>query len=195
MTTAALTLAEALPRYAEVQHRAAHVEDIDPERGTILLRAAPYDVEAQLDRELWESFAPATFARAADAPHRVKLFSGHPSMGGTIIGRGDEVDDRADGVWVRCRISNTLAGQEARELAADGTLDQCSVEFRALPDWYRVSRRRDGLHVRHARAHLLGVALVAHGAYAEGAFVASVRDAQADRAREAVIAHLRALTS
>jgi HK97 family phage prohead protease len=190
-----MTLPETLPRFAEVQHRAATVEALDVEEGTILLRAAPYDVEAQLDAQLWESFAPATFARAAEAPHRVKLFHNHPTMGGALIGHAREVEDRPDGVWVRCRFSNTVGGQEARELAADGTLDQCSVEFRALPDWYKVSRRRDGLHVRHSRAHLLGVALVPHGAYEGAAYVASVRDAQADHTRDLLIAHLRALTS
>ena len=114
---------EMLPRFDAVQYRAATVEALDADEGTVLLRAAPYDVEAQLDATLWESFAPATFARAAEAPHRVKLFHNHPSMGGALIGHARDVEDRPDGVWVRAKFSNTVAGQEARELANDGTFD------------------------------------------------------------------------
>jgi hypothetical protein len=186
-----------LDRFDATQYRAAEVAKVDPDAGTVLLRAAPYDVEAQLDSQLWESFAPGTFARAADAPHRVTLNVLH-SQNAWPVGRAHLVEDRTDGLWVTARFANTVAGQEARELAHDGTLGECSVEFRAKPDWYRVTRRRDGLHIRHARAHLLGVALVPHGAYADDAFVASVRSMDteaADLARQAALAHLRALTS
>lgn len=169
-------------RYLTPEHRVAEVTAVDPDAGTILMRAAPYDVEAMIDRELHESFAPKTFAGALNAPHRVKLWNEH---GGPLIGHAREVEDKDDGVWIRALISNTLAGQEARELARDGTLDQCSITFKALPEWMKVQRRDDGLHVRHSRAVLLGCAMVAHGAYAEGAYVASVRDAAADREREA----------
>lgn len=190
-----LTLPETLPQFAAVQTRAATVEAIDTEEGTVLLRAAPYGVEAQLEPELWESFAPGTFAAAANAAHRVKFWHGHSTGNGALIGHARSIEDRADGVWVRARFSNTAAALEARELAGDGTLDQCSIEFRAPEDGYRVTRRRDGLHVRHYRAQLLGVALVPHGAYGDGAFVASVRDAEADHARELAIARLSALRS
>lgn len=194
------TLAPPLPapptldRYRDVQFRDATVEAVDEAEGTILLRAAPYNVEAEIGDGLWESFAPATFARAADAPHRCKLLFNHSTVPGYhLIGHAKTVEDRPDGVWVRAKFSNTAAGMEARELTTDGTLDQCSVEFRAIPAWYRVARRRDGLHVLHTRAHLQGVALVPHGAYGDAAFVASVRDADTDRRREQIIAHLRSL--
>jgi HK97 family phage prohead protease len=178
-----------------VQTRAATIEAYDADEGTVLLRAAPYGVEARLDAELWESFAPEAFARAAEAPHRVKLWHNHSTAGGALVGHARTVEDKRDGVWVRAKFSNTLAGQEARELAADGSLDECSVEFRADPGWWTVARKRDGLHVRHARAHLLGVALVPHGAYGAAAYVASVRGADEDHARELVLARLRALTA
>ncbi len=183
-----------LSRYlGGLQHREATVEHIDPEQGTILMRAVPYDVETQLGPRLFEAFAPAAFARAGSAPSRVKLWHEH---GGPLIGHALDVEDRPDGAWIRAKISNTLAGQEARELALDGTLDQVSITFRAMPDWFKAERRTDGIHVRHARAGLLGVALVAHGAYGEHAAVASVRDAEeatAQRAREATLARLRSL--
>lgn len=175
-----------------VQSRAAQIEAYDADEGTVLLRAAPYNVEAELPGGLWESFAPQAFARATEAPHRVKLWHNHQ---GALIGHAREVTDKRDGVWVKAKFSNTLAGQEARELASDGSLDECSVEFRAHPDWWAVTRKPDGLHVKHARAHLLGVALVPHGAYGAGAFVAQVRASEADVRRELALAHLRALVS
>jgi HK97 family phage prohead protease len=194
MTSAGLEIPQPL---LGVQHRAADIESVDPDEGTLLCRAAPYDVEVALDRQLWESFAPKTFERAASAPTRIKMWNEH---NGPLIGHAREIQDRADGVWIRAKFSNTLAGQEARTLASEGSLDQVSVTFKAMPDWMKVTRRPDGLHVRHARAALLGFALVALGAYSEHAFVASVRSdpldpaEQAMREREARIAALRALT-
>jgi HK97 family phage prohead protease len=167
-------------RFEGLQYREADIEHVDPDEGTILMRAAPYDIETQLDRELWESFAPKTFERSVGAPHRVKCWHEH---GGPLIGHAADVEDRPDGIWIKARISNTPSGQEARELARDGTLDQCSVTFRPMKDFIKVTQKRDGVHVRHSRAYLLGVALVAHGAYAEHAMIASVRsevDAQRD---------------
>jgi HK97 family phage prohead protease len=169
-------------RYDTVQERAADIEAVDPDRGTVLLRAAPYGVEAQLDLDLWEQFDRATFAAATKAPHRTKLWNLH---GGPLVGHALDVEDRDDGLWVNARFSNTVNGLEARELAADGTLDQCSVTFRPMREWMKAEQRADGIHVRHSRAYLLGVALVPHGAYDADAYVAAVRDADSDKAREA----------
>jgi HK97 family phage prohead protease len=178
-------------RYQAPQYREAVVEHIDPDEGTILMRAAPYNHEVMLDRGLFESFAPHTFSRAANAPSRVKMWHLH---NGPLIGHALDVEDRDDGVWIRAKFSKTPHAEEARELASDGSLDQCSVTFRAQQDYINVTRHADGLHVRHSRAALLGVALVPHGAYDDQAFVASVREADVNREREARIAALRALT-
>lgn len=175
-----------------VQHRAAKLEDIDLEAGTILMRAAPYDVEAEIGPGLWEAFAPKTFERAANAPSRCKLWNGH---NGPLIGHAIEVKDAADGVWVRSKFSNTANAAEARELASDGTLDQCSVTFKVNPTWFKATRRTDGIHIRHSRGSLLGVALVPHGAYDTDAMVLSVRDANRERQREQILAELRSLTA
>lgn len=186
-----MTTLQLPPAFGEsIQTRAADVEHIDAATGTILMRAVPYDVETQLADDLWESFAPGAFSRAAAAPGRCKLWHEH---GGPLIGHATTIEDRADGTWIEAKISNTLAGHEARELASDGTLDQVSVTFRPMRDWLKVTRSDKGFHVRHSRAALLGVALVAHGAYAEGAFIASVRDAVTDTAREQALARLRSL--
>lgn len=155
------------------QHRAAEIEHIDPDEGTILVRVAPYNHEIRLDRDLWETFDTAAFAAASKAPHRVKMWHNHD---GPLIGHALEVTDRPDGSWALGKFSNTAAANEARELARDGTLDQVSVTFSPSRDWMRAERRSDGLHVRHSRAYMLGFALVPHGAYGDGAYVASVRD-------------------
>jgi len=172
------------------QYREASIEHLDPDEGTLLVRAVPYDVEAQLDRELFESFAPKAFARASNAPSRVKLWMGH---NGPLIGHALDVEDRADGVWIRSRFSKTASATEARELASDGTLDQVSITFKPSWDYMKVTRKADGLHVRHSRAGLLGFALVPHGAYDVGAYVASVRSDAIDRERERRLAALKAL--
>jgi len=188
LTTPASVVVPSL--YNGIQHREASIEHLDPDRGTIVLRAVPYNHETELAHELFESFAPAAFARAVNAPSRCKLWMGHS---GPLIGHATSVEDRPDGVWIQGKFSNTPSAQEARELASDGTLDQCSITFRPSADHMRVSRQADGLHVRHSKAGLMGCALVAHGAYDVEAYVASVRDADADREREARIAALRAL--
>jgi HK97 family phage prohead protease len=177
--------------YKGIQHREATIEHLDPEEGTLLCRAAPYDVEAQLDHELFESFSPKTFERACKAPSRTKLWHLH---NGPLIGHALDVEDRPDGLWIRAKFSQTANAQEARELAHDGSLDQVSVSFKPMRDFMRVQRREDGLHVRHSRAGLLGVALVPHGAYDIAAYVASVRDATTSRERELRLAKLRALS-
>lgn len=166
------------PIYGEVQHREATVEHIDPDAGTILLKAVPYDVETQLDRSLFESFSQKSFERASNAPSRTKLWHLH---GGPLVGHALTVEDRPDGVWVLGKFSATANAIEARELAKDGTLDQCSITFRPQANFMKVIRKADGLHVRHDRAALLGVALVPHGQYDVDSYVVSVRDADADK--------------
>lgn len=182
--------------YSGLVTRAATLEEYDPDEGTILVRAAPYDVETELSPGLFERFARGTFEAASAAPHRVKLWLGHSTANGTPVGVGRTIENRRDGVYVRARIANTAAGHDARELAADGVLDECSVEFTSNPDWYTARRRPDGIHVTHTRGRLLGVALVPHGAYADNAKVVEIRSLLVDPdPRAEAIARLTALTS
>lgn len=163
-------------------HRAAEIEHIDPDQGTVLVRVAPYDHEVQLDRDLWEAFEPRAFEAATRAPHRVMMWLLHDD-GQPPIGHAEWVEDRPDGSWVQARFSNTTRGRDARELARDKTLGQVSVTFEPRRDWMKVDKRADGLHVRHRRAYMRGFALVPHGAYGEEAFVAQVRGVDETRAR------------
>lgn len=193
MTVTPISAAQGLilpQRFNEVQTRSAVIEDVDPDEGTVLVRAAPYEVETQLGHDLYEVFSRSAFANAAKAPSRVKAWHEHR---GPLVGHALVVDDKPDGVWIKAKIANTLAGQEVRELAREGFLTDVSVEFRPMKEYLKAQRKSDGIHVRHDRAHLLGFAFVSHGAYGEHAYVASVRDEQADLAREQVLARLRAL--
>lgn len=178
MSTATLDEIEVPQQFGDLQHRTATVEHIDADAGTILLKAVPYGVPTQLDRTLWEQFSPGAFSRASNSPSRCKLWHLH---NGPLVGHATTVEDRPDGVWVLGKFSNTPNAQEARELAKDGTLDQCSITFRPQPDYMTAVRKADGLHVTHSRGVLLGVALVPHGQYDTDSVVASVRDAEDHR--------------
>ncbi|KAA1424317.1 HK97 family phage prohead protease [Nocardioides antri] len=177
-------------RFAEVQQRSVEAVDVDDATGEVRLRAVPYEYETQLGEGLFELFERGAFANASKAPTRCKFFHNH---NGPLIGHAREVEDRADGVYATMKFASTLAAQEARVLTVDGFIDQCSIEFRVMRDHVKVARKPDGLHVRHARGHLLGVALVNHGAYADQSAVLSAREADLNREREEIIARLRSL--
>lgn len=180
-------------RFAGVQYRRAEIDGV--EERMIRLRAVPYDVEVEVDRDLFESFEPTAFANAARDPGRVKLWNLHSNDGGRIVGQGVEVEDRPDGVLVRARVSATAAGDELLTLAADGVLDEASIEFKPIPKAMIIRRAGDQLHVRHRRAHLLGVALVPQGAYGRDAVLLSVRDLRAkqqEKLRAEALARLQA---
>jgi phage head maturation protease len=68
-------------------------------------------------------------------------------------------------------------------------LDELSVEFRPQRRHVQMIRRRDDILVRHDRAVLIGVSPVGAGTYGSEARVLSVRDAEADKRREAELAY------
>lgn len=180
---------------APVQTRSATLAALDVDERLVELRAVPYGVETRLGAGLVESFSPRAFANAGKDPARVKLWDRHSTEGGNPVGFAEAVEDRADGVYIRARVSHTVAGNDLLTLARDGVLDEASVEFQPIPAEMRVTRRGDDTVVAHRRARLLGVALVPHGAYGRGAVVLSVRDERADRAREEWLARLRCRTA
>jgi len=178
-----------------IQTRSATVSALDAEQRIIELLAVPYGVETRLSPSLVESFAARAFGNAGKDPGRVKLWHGHSTAGGSIVGSAALVEDRAEGVFIRARVSHTAAGDDLLTLAQDGVLDEASVEFQPIPADMNVTRRGEDTVVRHKRARLLGVALVPHGAYGRGAVVLSVRDEAADRARDEWLARLRCRTA
>lgn len=165
-----------------VQYRAAKIEDIDLERGELYVKAAPYGVPTDIGGNITERFEPRTFAKAAAEPSRLMVFHNHA---GPLVGRGIQVEDRPEGIWIRARIGRS---QPARDMLADvedKILTDPSVEFRPMAGHMKVTRNGDRFDVVHKRAHLIGFAMVPEGAYGQSAYVESVRDAQRERDAEA----------
>jgi HK97 family phage prohead protease len=179
----------------EIQFRAATIDALNTDERVVEMRAVPYEVETRLAPGIVEVFSRGAFARAAKDPARCKLWHDHSVSGGRIVGQAFEVEDRADGLWVRARVSRTPSGDELLTLAGDKVLDEASIEFNPLREGMAISRRGDDTVVRHKRAHLRGVALVPHGQYGRDALVSSVRDAASDKARDEWLARLRARTA
>jgi HK97 family phage prohead protease len=175
--------------------RSATVAQLNPEERIVELRAVPYGVETRLSPRLVESFQPRAFAAATKDPGRVKLWAGHSTVGGQPVGWAESVEDRADGSYIRMRVSATAAGNDLLTLARDGVLDEASIEFQPISQDMQVTRRGDDTVVRHKRARLLGVALVPHGAYGRDATVLSVRDERSEKIREELLARLRCRTA
>jgi HK97 family phage prohead protease len=196
----ATLIAELPPLYrTPIQTRSATVQALETDQRQVELMAVPYGVETRLAPDVVELFSPRAFANASKDPARVKLWSGHSTQGGDPCGTAELVEDRAQGVYVRMRVSDTAAGNDLLTLARDGVLDEASIEFQPIPPEQRdgmvVTRRGNETLVRHRRARLLGVALVTHGAYGRGATVLSVRDAASIKAREEWLARLRCRTA
>jgi HK97 family phage prohead protease len=161
------------------QRRAAVIDVIETsdDRGAITVRAVPIGAETQIWSGMSETFLPGAFARAAASPHRVKLRHEHA---GPVIGVATDISERDGGLWARFRFANTLAAQEARNLAVDQVLDQCSITFVPIDEWTKVTYDGSGMaHYEYARVQLLDVSLVGTGAYGEEAYIAAARSASA----------------
>lgn len=180
--------------FEQLQVRAAVVEDVDEETGVVEVKIVPYEVEAELEEGLAEVFTRGAFAGAVGNPSRCKMTDQQHGRQ-TVIGNAIELRDEVDGHYGRLRIADTVAGRDVLTLLRAGILDEMSVEFRTMRKHMRVTRRDGGMLVRHDRAVLVGVSPVSAGAYGRDARVLSVRDAEADRARERELAYLASLNS
>jgi len=170
-----------------VQYRSATIEDVDTSGHELLVKAVPYDRPTDIGGGIVEEFKRGAFAKAAGAPHRLTVFHDH---GGPLVGRGIEMEDRADGPYIRARIGKTPAALEMLSLIEDEILTDPSIEFRALKDHMAVERIGEKYRVTHRRSHLIGFAMTPEGAYGEQALVLSARDARRERQVEAAVAWL-----
>jgi HK97 family phage prohead protease len=179
-------------RFEVVQWRSAEVIDLDDSTGEVRLRMVPYDREARLGVNLFETFERGAFAGAVKAPSRVKMWNEHL---GPLIGRASTVEDLPDGAYATMRFASTLPAQEARTLVIEKIIEECSIEFRAIRESMKARRAPDGIHVSHSRGHLLGAALCAHGVYGDvGSHVLSARSEDADKSHDERLARLRSLS-
>jgi HK97 family phage prohead protease len=117
-----------------------------------------------------ERFAPGAFDRQIKAAHRVKVWLStlHEQGLRGIVGHGETLEDRDDGVYATFRIHDNPDGNKALQMVRDGLLPALSIEFKDLQ-----SVRRAGF-VERVRGHLDAVSLVPVGAY-KGAEVLSLR--------------------
>lgn len=178
----------------EIQVRSAPVVEIERDTGIVTAKLVPYGIEAQLDSDLFEVFTEAAFGRSISNPSRIKM-TDQAHNRAVVIGHALELRDESDGVYGRLKVSDTSAGRDCLTLMRDGALTDLSVEFKPQRRYMRVTRRANGILVRHDRGVLVGVSPVAVGAYGEAARVLSIRDEASDKARDAAIARLSALNA
>jgi HK97 family phage prohead protease len=177
-----------------LQVRAAPVVNVDDDSGIVEVKIVPYEVEATLDEGLSEVFSRGAFAAAIGNPSRCKMTDQQHSRH-VVIGNAVELRDEADGHYGKLRIADTVAGRDVLTLLRAGVLDEMSVEFMPMRKHMRIDRREADVLIRHDKALLLGVSPVSAGAYGRDARLLSVRDAEADRARERELAYLSTLTA
>jgi len=160
--------------YGLVQARAA-----EGDGRTLDIRAVPWDTEIQVGPAEWESFDRGAFDAQLRAADRIKLTLGHPRPGDrltdSIVGRvtGMRVED--DGLHLETRMASTPTASDALALVNDEALDEVSIGFLDIfTD--RSDRPGGGRLLRRTAARLHHIALVADGAYGQGARVLAVRE-------------------
>lgn len=136
------------------------------------LFCVPFDSPAQVAdppdyRPYREAFQRGAFTGATRAANRVLLdFEHHVGMG-SLLGHGDTLEERDDGLYGRFRVTEHPDGDKALALVRDGVLSAVSIAFRAL----RSQRDGDGI-VQRLRVHLDRVSLCRVGAYPEAQVLA-----------------------
>jgi HK97 family phage prohead protease len=178
----------------DVLVRAAAVEDVDPETRIIDVKVMTYEREAQIDADLYEIFAQGAFKAAVSNPSRVKV-SDQQHERRTVVGQAVELREEGNELLGKLRIADTTAGRDLLTLLREKILEELSVEFRAQPRHFKVTRGPKGLLVRHDKAILVGISPVTAGAYGDGSRVLAVREEARNRAQERALAALASLTS
>lgn len=180
----------------DVLVRAVKVEDgaVDAEKRIIDCVLMTYEHPAQIDHELHEIFTAGAFKAAVANPSRVKV-SDQQHDRKVVVGQAIELRDEPKELRGTLRIADTTAGRDLLTLLREGILEELSVEFRAQPRHFKVTRTEKGLVVRHDKAVLVGISPVSAGAYGDGSRVLAVRAEMENRQREKAIAELMALTS
>lgn len=126
---------------------------------TITARAVPYGQATEIIPGWTEEIAPGALRASSQGP---LLFRDHEKP----IGRITEMRDADGGLEIDAVISATPAGDETRQLIADGVLSRMSIGFRPDPDGFDVKRRPDGTqHTVIRSATLYEVSVVAFPAY------------------------------
>lgn len=157
------------------------VERAEPEATgdgrTLLIRLVKWGEVAEATNEgIRETFAKGAFAGVD--PTRVTIEAqGH---GNELVGRGEAIEERDDGAYLRARIASTTAGNDLLTLIREGVLGAASVVFRPIK-----SVARAGGVIERTLVELARVAVLDRGAYPSAAVVSVREEAAAEK--EAVV--------
>lgn len=132
----------------------------------------PYGQPVRIDDTLVEQFATGAFRHQMRAANRVKLGREHIMLGGDLIGAGQQMEDRKEGLWMALRVAHTRVGDDTLALVEANALDELSIMFRE-----RQNRKLGGGVIERVKADLIEVALVLEGAYGRLATVTGMRSA------------------
>lgn len=160
----------------EIIQRAA----ADPGSGdgrTLRIRMVRWETPSPTPDGYREAFARGAFANVD--PARVTIES--MKHGGTLVGRGQAIDEADDGGYLDARIARTPAGDELLALIDEGVVTSASVAFMPLEGR---TRRQGDVLVREA-VDLRRVAVVERGVH-DGAGIVAVRAATQSEGRSMV---------
>jgi HK97 family phage prohead protease len=155
-----------------VLHRAAETLDVSYPERMIDLIVIPYDDEIEVEilgQQVRESVAPGAFDGVETRPNRIKLNREHQRE--LTMGHAKAFyPSRPEGLVAKVYVSRTPLGDEALELAADGSLE-VSAGFKPTKyAWLDRARSR----IRYSKCWLDHIALTSRAAY-ENAQVLAVR--------------------
>ena len=150
---------------------------------TLEARIVPYNTPARVVDKIenggtgvpyMETWAPGAFDRQSGALNRVKVwlnFEHEPGFRG-IVGHGEALDSRSDGLYGTFRIHDNADGNKALRMVQDGLLTGISLEAFSI----RHRRTAEGV-VERIRGHLDRVSLcrLSKAAF-EGAAVLALRE-------------------
>lgn len=158
----------------------AEFDVADEEGRTVTGIAVPFNSpttifeNGQLFEETWKR--GSTKESIAKRGDRIRLLGFHDQRA-MPLGRPVMLDDRADGLYIEARISDTTDGNDALTLVKDGVLDGFSVGFSVPAGGDRWGTVDGMLHRTVTKADIHEVSLVNFPAF-DDARVASVRAAE-----------------
>lgn len=148
----------------DLNYRSALLAETDTEAREVTGIGVPFQDETQIWDDYFEQFAPGSISVPKAG---CKLLSEHSKPIGTLTGK-----DTEKGWEIIGKVANTLAGDEALELARAGVYTGLSVGFEMLE--YVDENREDGVHRTVTKALVREVSLTPFPAY-ENATVEKIR--------------------
>ena len=133
-----------------------------PAGRSLLIRLFKWD-EVALTPQGRESFSRGAFTDTV--PSNVLIES--QAHGGSIVGKGEAIEDDGVGPLLRARVSATTDGDDLLTLIKDGVLKAASVVFRPTQ-----SRHRSDGVIERNKADLKKVAILPSGAYPSASVLA-----------------------